>query len=52
MASVAMYGSESARSSAPASTSSGGTPWLKSTILLSGAIRLMTQWQIPTHSFR
>ena len=37
-----------ARTTAPWRTDCGGMPWLMSMICASGAIRLITPWQVPT----
>ena len=45
-----MYGSVLASTSAPCSTACGGIPCVMSMIPASGAIRLITPWQVPTKS--
>ncbi len=45
-----MYGSVFARTSAPWSTACGGIPCVMSMTCASGAIRLITPWQVPTKS--
>src|SRR5438067_10316299 len=45
-----MYGSVLQSTSAPWRTCWGGMPWVMSMISASGAIRLMTPWQVPTKS--
>ncbi len=45
-----MYGSVFASTSAPCSTACGGMPCVTSMIWASGAIRLITPWQVPTKS--
>jgi hypothetical protein len=45
-----MYGVVFASTSAPWSTCCGAIPWVTSMIWTSGAIALMTPWQVPTKS--